>query len=290
MTSTSISDMSSQPSVLTPQRTPEYLRILDHLLNSLGKPYNSQNQERSRRYNTYIREEGGTHRLRSTILDLINPEFIALLQSNRFTLKSLLQIQSYEPSDREICTGAVYLHVIWNESGVAGVYVGQSCLLRSRISKHKSNRRIFQRAFADERDISKHKRLPSDHIKFWVLNGTHDTWLKFAQLSTPTTAPEQHRERLLLTIIEQYAATVLHTLPQKIRPQGLPSDCQVEPYPWAGLNVYEPLKSLRGTVKPNNNSSKRLKMASLEWNPNQEFWRHRDVSLGDPHTVQVVCG
>ncbi|OHF00512.1 hypothetical protein CORC01_04262 [Colletotrichum orchidophilum] len=126
---------------------------------------------------------------------------------------------------------------------------------------------------------------------FWVLRGTHDVWLKFAQLpKQPTTESERDREQFLLTIVEEYAALVFRTLPPDELAKRLPPEFEVQPYAWAGLNVCDPLDQLINGPRSCKKGSKNSKMGRLGLRMHEEFWRHADISKGDFQTVLTVCG
>ncbi|KAK1446835.1 hypothetical protein CCUS01_02394 [Colletotrichum cuscutae] len=95
-------------------KVPEYLRILDQILHGLHEPSRSQHLKESRKGDVFVRESGGPSRLRSKILEAINPEILAMLQGERFSLESHLWVKKYEYPTDGSCPWAVYLHVICN--------------------------------------------------------------------------------------------------------------------------------------------------------------------------------
>ncbi|KAK7439498.1 hypothetical protein Landi51_11168 [Colletotrichum acutatum] len=214
-----------------------------------------------------------------------------MLQIDRLDLESLLQARTYEYTADGSCPWAVHLHVICNQNGTAGVYAGQSQLLERRIREHTRERLQFRQRLKAERNIGDHEKLPSSHVTFWVLKGTHDIWLKFAQLPRqPTTEFERDRQQLFLNILEEYAALVFRTLPPSELALRLPPECEVQPYPWAGLNICDPLDQLINGPRSYAKSSKNSKMGRLGLQLHEKFWRHVDISKGDSETIPIVCG
>ncbi|KXH45183.1 hypothetical protein CSIM01_01312 [Colletotrichum simmondsii] len=271
--------------------SPGYLRILNHIFNGLRERSKFQHLRESRRGDVFVRESGGPGRLRSKILEAINPEFLAMLKSDRLDLESLLQVKKYDYPTDGSCPWEVYLHVICNQNGTAGIYVGQSQLLERRIRDHTRERSQFQRRTEAERNIGHHEKLPSSHIAFWVLRGVNDIWLKFAQLPRqPANELEEDRQQLLLTILEEYAALIFRTLPPSELALGLPPDCEVQPYPWAGLNICDPLDQLINDPRSYAKSSKKRKLGRFGLQLYEEFWRHVDIVKGDSETIPIVCG
>ncbi|UQC76685.1 uncharacterized protein CLUP02_18199 [Colletotrichum lupini] len=186
------SQVSSSSGAANRSKVPEYLRILDQILHGLHEPSRSQHLKESRRGDVFVRESGGPSRLRSKMLEAINPEILAMLQGERFSLESHL----------------------WN--GTADIYAGQSQLLERRITEHTRERIRFQQRLEAERNIGDHKKLPSSH---------------FAQLPRqPATETAKDRQQLLLTILEEYAALIFRTLPPSEPALRLPPDCEVQPH------------------------------------------------------------
>ncbi|KAK1543647.1 hypothetical protein CPAR01_04280 [Colletotrichum paranaense] len=255
-------------------KMPEYLRILDQILHGLHEPSRSQHLKESRRGDVLVRELGGPSRLRSKILEVINPEILAILQGERTSLESLLRVKKYEYPTDGSCPWAVYLH-----------------LLERRIREHTRERIRFQQRLEAERNIGDHKKLPSSHVAFWVLRATHNAWAKFAQLPRqPATETEKDRRQLLLTIFEEYAALIFRTLLPSELALRLPPDCEVQPYSWAGLNICDPLDQLINGLRSYAKSSKNSKMGRLGLQLYEELWRHVDISKGDSETIPIVCG
>ncbi|KXH41424.1 hypothetical protein CNYM01_02609 [Colletotrichum nymphaeae SA-01] len=214
-----------------------------------------------------------------------------MLQGERISLKTIFQVKKYEYPTDGSCPWAVYLHVICNQNGTTGTYAGQSQLLERRIREHTRERSQFQQRIEAERNIGQHEKLPSSHIAFWVLRGMNDMWLKFAQLPRqPATEIEKDRQQLLLTILEEYAVLIFRTLPPSELAWRLPPDCKVQPYPWAGLNICDPLDQLINGPRSYAKSSRNSKMGRLGLHLYEEFWRHVDISKGDPDTIPIVCG
>ncbi|KXH63851.1 hypothetical protein CSAL01_06897 [Colletotrichum salicis] len=257
----------------------------------LREPSRFHHLKESRRGDFFVRDSGGPDRLRFKILEVINPGILALLQGDKLDLESLRQVRKYEYPNDGSCPWTVYLHIICNQSSTAGIYAGQSKLLKRLMKEHTRERPRFQQRLEAERNIGEHEKLPSTYVAFRLLRGTHDFWLKFAQLpSQPATEFERDRQKLLLTTLEEFAALVFRTLPPRELAMRLPSDCGIQPYSWAGLNVCDPLDQLINGPRSYAKSSMNSKMGRLGIRLYEDFWRHVDVSKGDSETVPTVCG
>jgi hypothetical protein len=277
-----------------PAPTPfdDYLLTLDRLIDDLQKRPSFLDLAKGKiRSDVCINDIGGPEILKAKILKALEPDLLRLIKTGELRLSNLKNIpRIVAPVGHQM---TIYVHVIYNKGNI-GIYVGQAWVLRKRISAHKRDRRRFLQRLRTGRRRTKNQNYFTAHTRFWAQKGTHDFWLKFAQLA-PLKSNDQRREKqLLLNVLEKYAALLFRTLPCERLAKDLPRGSKIDPYPWVGLNRHDPLEQThRNATLSRTGSTSRTSLSVIFGNKLpvalNVLWRYADPSQGDQTTVLVIC-
>ncbi|OQE16665.1 hypothetical protein PENSTE_c023G09063 [Penicillium steckii] len=205
----------------------DYLRILDQVIDMANTRY-------PERYGlflkTCIKNANADMNLRSKIIGSLNPKVILAFQNGIHDVGDLIEIGG-QP-DRFDGPG-VYLHILWKFDKLFWLYIGQSMVLKARISDHNS--------------ICHRTRHPSMHYTVWDFSdGIKSLFVSLASFCKDTWPGVQSQPQVfegdskeyMLNILEMWMCCSFQTLGAVHLPFS-----DSEPKPWAGrhLNIAVPL-------------------------------------------------
>ncbi|KAH8801790.1 hypothetical protein F5884DRAFT_527661 [Xylogone sp. PMI_703] len=139
---------------------------------------------------------------------------------------TLSTMRSCDKLQARLCFGpGVYIHVIYDPvaGNSAGVYVGSSIRISSRIKEHIEDFKAAKKYKRGDKKLERKKRrLNTVHLNFWRRRGFHNFWVVFGQLKMQE-GDTKEELALLLNILKMYAMFLFRTLPPQTLQRYLPT-------------------------------------------------------------------
>lgn len=224
-----------------------YLSILDKLVRDIKKNPNFLEIFRGAyHYDIYVKDSKGAEAMKDRILKSLDPDLLQLIHTGKLRLRTPKKLKKLKKPQRN--QPGIYTHVICdpNDPDVIGIYVGSTMYLLRRSGEHKGRLKNGRISRSNRKRKTK-AQAHTLHEQFWANQGMQDFWLCFPELDLPKDTREADDMKLFLNILENYTVLLFRgSSGQSLRRDLLPG-AKLNPYPWLGLNIYDPLRQFRSS-------------------------------------------
>jgi len=226
--------------------------------------------------------------MKDRIIKSLDPDLLQLIETGQLRLRTLKELKELKKPRRD--RPGIYIHVMHNPNDldVIGIYIGSTMYLLRRPRDHKRGLKSG-RISKSKRKRKTKARSHSFHQQFWAKQGMQDFWLCFSELDLPKNARDADDMRLFLNILEKYTALLFRTLPRKSLQRGLPHGAKLNPYPWLGLNVLDPLQQCRSSSTTYKRTGVSFAYVQKPHSLLDIVFRYADPSKGDRGEMPLRC-